>query len=162
EEKRALDQIAPLIEEAPERSALFAVADIGPSEMAWTFERALTAAERLGRPPREINELRRWLVSLSVVGEHAYFVRVAPAWLEQLKLDSGYRNWEEHAHIADPGERLSTAMQLAYGRYFATPEAERVYRPDEAITALVRYVAASIAVASYRVDAAIIESLPAL
>jgi hypothetical protein len=145
----------------PERSELFD-STIGSSEIAATFEQALTAAERLGRPKREINDLRLWLLSLSVAGELAGFARAAPEWLEQVKLDSGYRAWEEHAHIVEPGERLSTAMQLAYGNYFATPEADRVYRPDEAIAALVRYVAMSIAVASNRVDNVLVESLPEL
>jgi tetratricopeptide (TPR) repeat protein len=161
QDARALDAIAPLLLDMPERSELFDSA-IGSSEIAATFEQALTAAERLGRPKREINDLRLWLLSLSVMGELACFARAAPEWLEQVKLDSGYRAWEQHAHVAEPGERLSTAMQLAYGNYFATPEADRVYRPDEAIAALVRYVAMAIAVASNRIDNVLVESLPEL
>src|SRR5262249_9038184 len=88
QEGRALDGIGALLADVPERSALFAVADISPSEMAATFAQALDAAERIGRPPREINELRRWLVSISVIGEAAYFLSVGPVWLEQLKVDS--------------------------------------------------------------------------
>jgi tetratricopeptide (TPR) repeat protein len=162
QEVRALDQLAPLLSELPEMSPLVTVGDVGTAELSATFAQALAAAERLGRPPREITDLRSWLVSLGVIGEHAYFVKEAPAWLEQLKLDSGYRAWEEHAHIADPAARLATAMQLTYGRYFAMPETERVYRLDEAITTLVRYVGMSIAVASSRLDLELIESLPGL
>jgi tetratricopeptide (TPR) repeat protein len=161
-EVRGLDALSVILAGAPERSALTEIADIDPSDMAATFEQALAATERLGRPPREAYELRRWLVSLSIVAGHAHFANAAPAWLARLELDSGYADWKAHPEITAPADRLSNAMQLAYGRYMATPEAERVYRPDEAIAGMVRYVALGIAIGSNRIDTALIESLPAL
>jgi tetratricopeptide (TPR) repeat protein len=53
-------------------------------------------------------------------------------------------------------------MRLAYERYFATPEGERVYRPDEAVPLLVRLVAMTIAVASARAELDLVENLPDL
>lgn len=159
-ETRALDTLAPLIAETPEATSLYDVTDIATHELAATFERALDAAERLGRPARETNELRRWLASLSVASDDKYYWRAVPEWLERLKLDSGYTAWQAHADIVEAGPRLSRAMQVTYERYMATPEAERVYRPDEAIKGLVRYVAISIAIGSSRIDGKILESLP--
>jgi hypothetical protein len=53
-------------------------------------------------------------------------------------------------------------MQGAFERYAATPEAERVYRPDEAIKGLAHYVGISMAIGSSRLDLSITNSLPAL
>jgi tetratricopeptide (TPR) repeat protein len=161
-EERALENLLPALAETPEATSLYSVADIGSHALAETFERALDAAERLERSPREVNELRRWVASLSVASDDKYYWRAVPKWLERLKQDSGYRAWEDLADIAEPGPRLSKAMQVTYERYMATPEAERAYRPDEAIKALVRYVAISIAIGSSRIEGAILESLPAL
>jgi tetratricopeptide (TPR) repeat protein len=161
-EARGLDALSAIVVGTPERSALTEIADIDPSDMAQTFEQGLAATKRLGRPEREACELRRWLVSLSIVAHHSHFASSAPPWLARLKLDSGYADWQEHPEITEPADRLSNAMQLAYGRYMATPEAERVYRPDEAIKGLVRYVALGIAIGSGRVDLTLIESLPEL
>jgi hypothetical protein len=159
---RALDELAPFLRDMPEVSKLLHSTEAGTSEHAATFARALTAAERLGRPLREVNELRRWLASLGVVTEYEYFVRGAIPWRERLELDSGYRDWQAQSETMDRGERLANAMRLAYERHFAAPEAERVFRPDEAIAGLVRYVAMSIAVGSSRQDVALVDSLPAL
>jgi tetratricopeptide (TPR) repeat protein len=159
---RALDTLAPHVNETPEATTLFDVADIAAGELAATFADALDAAERLGRSPREINELRRWLASLSVASDDKYYWRAVPDWLEQLKKDSGYTAWLEHADVVEAGPRLSRAMQVTYERFIATPEAERVYRPDEAIRGLVRYVAISIAVGMSRMEGRILESLPEL
>lgn len=87
---------------------------------------------------------------------------VADAWRERLRLDSGYEDWLALADIDDGKARLSKAMQLAFERYHARPEQERVYRPDEAIKALAHFVGISLAVASSRVEMSITESLPAL
>jgi hypothetical protein len=160
---RGLDELAPSLAEAPEASAmLLETMDIDAPELAATFVRALEAAERLGRPLRERYELRRWIASLGVVGGTQYFNQTAPEWRARLELDSGYTDYRAHPEITDHGERLSNAMRLAYERYFATPEAERVYRPDEAVPLLVRLVAMTIAVASAQIQLDLVESLPDL
>jgi hypothetical protein len=138
------------------------MANVDANQYTETFLRALAAAERLGRPLREIYELRRWIVTASVIADHEYFAKAAPEWRARLLLDSGYTDYQAHPEILDRAERLSNAMQRAYERYFATPEAERVYRPDEAITHLVRLAAASIAMAGNTLDLGLAESLPAL
>ncbi len=161
-DQRGLDALAPSIAESPEFSSLTQTADVEPSMLAETFSQALAAAQRLGRPAREVFELKRWVASLSILAGSHYFESHAPAWRARLELDSGFSDYRDHPEIAEPAERLSNAMRLAYERYFATPEADRVYRPDEAIGYLVRYVAMSIAYASTRIDIALVESLPEL
>jgi hypothetical protein len=159
---RGLDELAPSLPETPEKSALVDMANVDANQYAETFLRALAAAERLGRPLREIYELRRWIVTAGVIADHQYFAKAAPEWRARLLLDSGYTDYQSHPEILDRAERLSNAMRIAYERYFATPEAERVYRPDEAVTYLVKLVAISIATAVNRIDLGLAESLPAL
>ncbi|HVW24321.1 MAG TPA: protein kinase [Polyangiaceae bacterium] len=160
--ERALDELSPVLSGLPEATNLYELTDLDALEVAELFERALDAAERVGRSALEINHLRRWLMSLSVVSDDKYYFRVGPAWLERLKRDSGFDDWKERADVADPKERLSLAMQSAFARYATTPEAERAYRPDEAVQALVHFVGISMAVGSSRLDLAITESLPPL
>jgi hypothetical protein len=161
-EVRGLDEFAPSLPESPEKSAFVEMDEVDANLHAETFLRALHAAERLGRPPREINELRRWVATTGIVADHEYYEIAGLPWRARLELDSGYGDYQAHPEIEDRGERLSNAMRLAYERYFATPEAERVYRPDEAITFLVRFVALSIAIAGNQLDLALAESLPQL
>ncbi len=158
---RALDALAPLLGANPEASALYESAELSPEETAATIARALSAAEHNGRSLREINELRRWLSAFSVISDDAHYQRAAPAWLEQLKHDAGYFIYQQHTDLPAQ-ERLSRTMQLAFERYAATPESERVYRPDEAVRGLAHFVGISIAIASSRVEPEITESLPEL
>jgi hypothetical protein len=160
-EARALDELAPILPDLAERANLYELTDLGALEVAATFERALGAAERLGRSPIELNHLRRWLASLSVASDDKYYFRVAPEWLAQLKHDAGLTAWERFEGMA-PEERLSRAMQSAYAEYAATPEAERVYRPDEAVKNLAHFAGISLAIGSSRLELSITESLPAL
>jgi hypothetical protein len=161
-EERALNELSPILPGLPEATNLYELTDLGAMEAAATFERALTAAERIGRPALETNHLRRWLASLSVVSHDKYYFRVAPAWLDRLKHDSGYSIWEAIDDAADAGERLSRAMQGAFAEYAATPDGDRVYRPDEAVKGLAHYVGISLAIGSSRLELPITESLPAL
>jgi hypothetical protein len=160
-EARALDELGPLLADTPERTEL-ASGDFSASELAATFARGLAAAERLGRPAREVNELRRWVASLSIFSDSAYYFRAAPPWLERLKYDSGYSAWAAHPEILNSGERLQNAMRIAYEQYGAASEADRAYRPDEAIGGLARYVTLSITIAVNHLEPHIIYSLPPL
>ncbi len=161
-EHRALDELSPILPSLPEATNLYELTDLSALEAARTFDLALEAAQRIGRSELELNHLRRWLLSLSVGSDDKYYFRAASRWLERLKLDSGYKLWEQHADVADAGERLSRAMQGAFARYSATPEAERVYKPDEAIKSLAHFVGISLAIGSSRLELTITESLPAL
>ncbi len=131
-------------------------------ETAETFARALRVTMTCGRPAREVNAIRRWLSSLSVASDESFYWMAAPAWLEQLKQDSGYLAWEAMKDVADADERRSRALASAYARHSALPEVERVYRPDEAIRLLVHYVAISIAIGSRCQDVCLVRSLPPL
>jgi hypothetical protein len=132
-------------------------ADIGA-----VLERALDAALELGYPPRELNELRRWLLLMGVVADAKYYERVGPALLVQLEHDSGLGYFRAAEAIQDPIARLTHALTQASEAYAAQPEGERVYRVDEAIPNLVHYVVASIAVGANTLDTRLIATLPAL
>lgn len=161
-EREALDRLFALLGTVQSSSELREVFQLDADETAATFARALRATVELGRPPREVNTIRRWLASLSVASDESYYWMGAPGWLEQLKLDSGHAAWEALEGVADADERRSRALATAYARYAALPEVERVYRPDEAIRLLVHYVAISIAIGSRCQDVVLVRSLPSL
>ncbi|MET0390694.1 MAG: AAA family ATPase, partial [Polyangiales bacterium] len=128
-----------------------------------SHHRAFEVAERLQRPPRQVHELRRWLVASSVAATdlNQYWF-AAPGWLAQLARDSGLAAWREDHENPDPAARLKQALTRAYEQHQALPEHERVYRVDEAIPRLAEYVAYSIAVGVHSMDQALITSLPGL
>ncbi|HEX4354545.1 MAG TPA: protein kinase, partial [Polyangiales bacterium] len=130
---------------------------LGPS-----YLRGLQTAERLGRAKRELFELRRWLVALSVTNDTVYYVNAAPALLAQAKLDSGLSSWERDPDTSDAGARITRALESAQARYLATPENERVFRADEAIRQLAEFAAVSIAIGSRMHDYALLCTLPSL
>jgi tetratricopeptide (TPR) repeat protein len=159
--ERGLDRLVELGKTVPDASRLGGDARIPSSEVATTISLALSAARELGRPMREVNELRRWMMQLSVAADDAFYWQVAPDWLEQLKRDSGLLLWHELVGLSDE-DRVRRALATAAERYTATPEAERVYAPDEALRCLVYFVTASIAVGSRTMDVELLESLPPL
>jgi hypothetical protein len=126
-----------------------------------SYMRALQTAERLGRPERVKHDLRRWLLALSIITAD-YDTERAAQWLERLKLDSGWNDWQADIDHSDPGQRLMRAYQAAEQRHLQTPEPERVYRVDEAIRLLAEFVGFSIAISARVHDFALMESLPAL
>jgi hypothetical protein len=162
EEARALDRLFELIGTVQNSSELREVFRLDADDATATFARALDAAVALKRLPRELTALRRWTASLSVASDESYYWRVAPAWLEQLKRDSGFDAWEAFNDVADPSERRARALAQTGQHYAALPEAERVYRLDEAIRILVHYVVISIAIGARTQDVALIRSLPPL
>ena len=159
--ERGLDRLAALLKTAVDATALGGGAQVPSSEVAATIDRALQAAQTVGRPARELHELRRWLIQLSVASEDRFYWRVAPAWLDQLKRDSGFLVWHELGDTGDPA-RLKRAMAAAGQRYAETPESDRVYPPAEAVKLLVYYVIASIAIGSRSMNSDLLESLPPL
>ena len=159
--ERGLDRLADLFRTAGDTTVLSGGNRMTGEELTATMENALEASRVLQRPPREVHELRRWLLGYSVVAEDALYRRLAKDCLDQLKRDSGLLDWESLAGT-EPGERLGRAFGMASARYGATPERERVYRPDEAIKWLCHYVVVSIAIGSRTMDAALLQSLPGL
>jgi serine/threonine-protein kinase len=160
--ERALGRLGEVLAAAGDASALRRASLLDSAQMVSILDRALDAACSLGRSLREINELRRWIVTLSVTADECFYLRHAPAWLVQLKQDSGLDRWHELAGVTDPTERRNQAIGSAYERYATTPEAERGYRPDEAIRGLVHYVVVSIAVGSRTYDLPVLRLLPSL
>lgn len=159
--ERALSRLAPLMA-GGDPNALRNLTDIDTTQVAEIFRRTLDEARALGRRPREINELRRWLASFGVSADHTFYWYAAPDWLAQLEQDSGLARFRQLTDVQDEAERRSQAIGFAYQRYAATPEAERVYAPDEAIKFLVHYVVISIAVGSRTHDVGLLRSLPPL
>jgi hypothetical protein len=125
------------------------------------FPRAIETALKLGRSPRLVHDLRRWLVTLSVAQDASLYWQAAP-YFEQLKRDSGFDLWQANIGNGNPAERLTRALSGAHERYLATPEPERVYRVDEAVKNLAEYVASSIAIGVRILDFSLLRSLPAL
>ena len=163
EEGPAVDQLIPLIFEAGGDGLRLAVlSELTPQQVAAILARGLACAERLGRAPRDVHELRRGLVALSVAADESHYERTAPAWLAQLEHDSGLALYREMAPEVPATERLRTAMERANARYAATPENERVLDPTQAIQGLAHYAAISMAIGSRMQDAALIASLPAV
>jgi len=127
----------------------------------WIYEPAIATASRLGRSRKLINELRRWWMAGSIMQEWAVYTDSCRLWFEQLAHDSGLTLYNEDTQSA-PEERLTRALQTAYQRYMATPEAERVYAVDEAIRLLAEYVVYSIALGSRACDVCVLRDLPAV
>jgi hypothetical protein len=132
-------------------------AAMGPS-----YQRAIATACRLGRPPREVAELRRWFVALSVSSDASYYREAAPPLLAQLEHDSGLALFRADKAQSDPGARLVSALTRANERHQALPERERVYGVEEAIRYLAEFVACSIAIGAKTLDTPLLASLPAL
>jgi tetratricopeptide (TPR) repeat protein len=126
------------------------------------LDRSLTSAERLGRRPREVHDIRQAVVSMSIAIDDAYYLRAAPAWFARLEQDSGLADYRALSQVTDAGERLRQALTAAAQRYAATPEHERVLSPELAIRGLAYYVVVSIAIGSRMQDAALVTSLPAV
>jgi hypothetical protein len=161
-DEQGLDALIVMQERFAENFDLKAVLEMNATNLGPSFVRSLQTAERLKRPARQLHEVRRWLLALSVASDAAYYYRTAPAWLEQLKLDSGLSFWLQDAQNTDAGARITNALQRANERYLAAPEPERVYTVEEAIRYLAQFVAFSIAIGSRTIDTALLSSLPGL
>jgi Protein kinase domain/AAA ATPase domain len=132
------------------------------AHLASIMERALNAAIERKRPAREIHDLRRGICAfVAVITSEEVFYRVAPAWLEQLKRDSGFVFWVQDT-TAEPALRLANALQRAAAQYESTPLRDRVYKVDEAVRGLIGYVVFSIAIAARTQDLDLVETLPDL
>jgi hypothetical protein len=156
-----LERLGELRKGIPDASSLAKGAVIRASELAAIVEKALDAAEQLQRPAREINDLRWLVVQYSTAADEAFYWRAAPAWLDQLKSDSGLLFWQALPDM-DEGERLRRALAATAAKYAATPPADRVYTQEEALRLLCHYVTISIAVGSRTMHLELIESLPHL
>jgi hypothetical protein len=131
--------------------------------LAPTLERAIDVAQRLGRPRRDVEDLRHWLLGCSIMtADSSYYWVSAPHVLAQLIHDTGLDLYRADADNPDSTARLQRALTKAFERHQSLPEPERVYRVDEAIPKLAEYVAFSIALGARAQDTALHASLPAL
>jgi hypothetical protein len=127
--------------------------------MVWCQVPALETAERLGRPPRVIAELRRWHIAGGVVAGATARSPSAKVWFAQLAHDSGLADWRADTDAANPGDRLMRALTAASQRWNATPEAERVYSVEEALRRLAEYVVYMIAIGGRTNDVELVRDL---
>ncbi|HMI92012.1 MAG TPA: protein kinase, partial [Polyangiales bacterium] len=126
------------------------------------LQRAQQASVAAGRPQRELFDICSWVMMLSVTTHDALYWSVAPALRARIEQDSGL----SHLQTLDPALPLVQRMQIAFGHAFevynATPEVERVYRPDEALKMMVYYAGVSIAIGTRSNDELLLESIPGM
>jgi hypothetical protein len=159
-EVEGLDALAAIHREYERHGFDHKLVDASLCKLASTYRKAIEASVQRRRPAREVANLRRWAVGLSVTAEGEGYESAAPQWFEQLRHDSGLDLWQADSEPGAAGDRLTRALQRAYERYLATPEAERVYAVDEAIKLLAEFVAVSIAIGARLLDVELLESLP--
>jgi hypothetical protein len=128
-------------------------------KLIWSYPLAIDTAVLLRRSAREIHELRHWYFAGSVLAERT-LDESGRIWFEQVAHDSGLALYRQYTDAANPGERITRALQDAFERYQATPERERVYAVDEAIRLLAEYVVYSIAIGARTHDTQLLASLP--
>jgi hypothetical protein len=159
---QALPRIAQLLEELGDHADFLQQSGMEAKDIASTLRSAFDAAVASARPAREIHELARRLVALSVSADTRLHQLYGPAWLAQLKRDSGWSEYLALAGESDQTRRLQQALQRAAAQYAALPANERAYRPEEAIKYLTRYELHSVVIARRRLDAELSASLPGL
>jgi hypothetical protein len=143
---RALDRLAVLLTTAGERIDVAAIFGMNGKDVAATLERAFQFGVASARPARELYEMARMLVTLSIVTDNKLYARYAEFWVSRLKLDSGLSEYHELDASLPPADRLKQAIDAAVAHHVATPERDRAYRVDEAIRYLARYVTITIAI----------------
>jgi hypothetical protein len=144
----------------PVNSQQLAEENVG--KLLWCAELAIDTALKLGWKPRDIHDLRRWLLAGSLTYEDGAYTDSARIWFEQLVHDSGLDLYRADTESANPGERLMRALTHAKERQHATPEHERVYSVEEAIRLLPEYVVYAIALGARANDHALLQTLPEL
>jgi tetratricopeptide (TPR) repeat protein len=157
---QALDRLVQLVGDTPSAVSLQEASSLHFKAIAEIMQRAHAAALSEKRRPREINELSRLLLELSIATDSSLYARYAASWREQLERDTGLSDyWASSASLPE-AERLANALQSALARSNTLPETERVYRLEEAIKYLAHYVAISIAIGSRTCDTRLLASLP--
>lgn len=157
---QALERLSRLVRGTPVTDQLVAASGLDHRLAAEIAELAQPHAAACGRSVREQHELQRILIDASTQAGSQYYQRYAPVWLVQVERDSGLADYRAADPNKPAAERLQSALQAAVTRYSGTPEAERVYRVDEAIKALSRFVSLSIAIAAQTMDPRLFASLP--
>jgi tetratricopeptide (TPR) repeat protein len=132
-----------------------------PSDWMNTLESAIAAADRLARPRRERLVLRIHLVQYLAVTARSRPAVVREV-VNQLRADSGLRDYQALGDTVAPEERLGRALERAQQRYDATPEAERGMAPGEAIPVLTRVITHVVAMTGTSADIAFLKEMSSL
>jgi hypothetical protein len=156
-----LEQLALLLNEASTVQSLYKQSRVDIKIIAQIIEHAHELSIACGRKARERHELARLLLEVSVATDSKLFHRHAADRLAQLERDSGLVDYRAAVDMSAP-QRLQHALESAAARYRNSPEAQRVYRVDEAIKQLATYVAVSIAIAARTLDTKLLASLSGL
>ncbi|HVW25003.1 MAG TPA: protein kinase [Polyangiaceae bacterium] len=160
-----LDRLAERSDTTDKRTALGASAQaaLATTQLVRALESVRAAAERFGRPERELQVIWVLLASTSSQGaDPAHFHAVQHRWLANLKRDSGYDDWQRLDPTLEPAARATMAIAAATERYAVTAEPERNLSPEAAIHQLVSYTVMAIAVAARAHDVELQASLPEL
>jgi tetratricopeptide (TPR) repeat protein len=140
-----------------------AEATLGTERTSETCFLVLQAAERVKRPIAELQLLRAVLAGMAARGgDPKYYYLIADAWLEQLKRDSGYYDWQALSTIEDPLTRIRSALGRVAERHNSMPVESRGNAPGDAIKQMTGYVIMSIAVSVRLIDLRLQRSLPGL
>jgi tetratricopeptide (TPR) repeat protein len=127
--------------------------------LVWCYAPAILAAQRAGRSPRFVNDLRRWQHLGTVVTRATPDAESARLYFEQLSRDAGLDLYRADTDSSSAQERLTKSLQGAHARWLATPAEERVYSFDEAIRKLCEYCVVSIVVGARALDCELLGSL---
>jgi hypothetical protein len=130
---------------------------------------ALTHCKQLERPTRDAFSIRLELVALADRVTIKGLAECFHSVLRQLTKDSGWDDWERLGTPSSPdvsappaAERLTGALTAVQARYDASPLAERVLSPIDAIRILAETVYAGSVYSAVIGDPALIRSLPTL
>jgi anti-anti-sigma regulatory factor len=160
-EQQALDRMAAGIEFFGDRTD-FESSGMRPADIAMVVERAYALACKHERRPREVFELARHVIALAVISDDSLHARYGKMWAEQLTQDSGLADYRALDPSLPPAERLQRALASVVARYESTPETKRVYRVDEAIKYLARYVMICVVIAARTRNSRLTEQTPAM
>jgi hypothetical protein len=158
----ALERLAHMVDGSATARSLREQSGVPRRTLALLIERAVALCAVHGRKQRETHELVRLLLELSVTTDNQLYYRHAPAWRTQLERDAGLWDYRELAADSEPTARLQRAIGQTIARYDSTPEAQRVYRVEEAIKGLVQYVNFSMVIGRRTLDTRLLVSLPGL
>ncbi len=132
-----------------------------PRNWLEVYKLALELCKSLGRPRKHGFLLRMSVVRFSILTglEDAALLYDV---IEQLVRDSGLQFYRDLGDSLEPDKRLWRALEMAQQQYDATPEAQRVLAPAEAIPELANAMSYAIGIASNAYDFAMGEALPSL
>ena len=101
-----------------------------------TRKRLLEVCERRNWPERERIMIRNGLLTLASHYDSSLMLGYVEPQLQRMRLDSGAAYWDRFPEVSEPSARAKRCFQHAQQVYDATPVAERVLSPTEAVGAL--------------------------